>query len=49
MDGLEQVDPKPSEAKEFMSILLELDTKQGISRSSQDETWLRRMRQGGSQ
>ena len=25
MDGLEQVDPKSSEAKEFMSILSELD------------------------
>ena len=25
MDGLEQVDPKSSEAEEFMSILLELD------------------------
>jgi len=27
MDGLEQVDPKSSEAKEFMSILSELDTR----------------------
>src|SRR6516165_4905303 len=37
MDGLEQVDPKSSEAKEFMSILSELDTrctKYGITRMS---------------
>jgi mevalonate kinase len=27
MDGLEQVDPKSSEAKEFMSILSELDKR----------------------
>ncbi len=27
MDGLEKVDPKSSEAKEFMSILSELDTR----------------------
>jgi mevalonate kinase len=27
MDGLEQVDPKSNEAKEFMSILSELDKK----------------------
>ena len=27
MDGLEQVDPKSSEAKEFMSTLSELDTR----------------------
>ena len=27
MDGLEEVDPKSSEAKEFMSILSELDKK----------------------
>ena len=27
MDGLEQVDPKSSEAKEFMSILSELDNR----------------------
>ena len=27
MDGLEEVDPKSSEAKEFMSILLELDKR----------------------
>jgi len=27
MDGLEQVDPKSSEAKEFMSILSELDRR----------------------
>jgi hypothetical protein len=27
MDGLEQVDPKSREAKEFMSILSELDTR----------------------
>jgi len=27
MDGLEKVDPKSSEAKEFMSILSELDKR----------------------
>jgi len=27
MDGLEEVDPKSSEVKEFMSILSELDKK----------------------
>ena len=27
MDGLEEVDPKSSEAKEFMSILSELDKR----------------------
>jgi hypothetical protein len=27
MDGLEQIDPKSSEAKEFMSILSELDKR----------------------
>src|SRR5215468_1627374 len=38
MDGLEEVDPKSSEAKEFMSILSELDkrcTKKAISKNSQ--------------
>ena len=37
MDGLEEVDPKSSEAKEFMSILSELDkrcTQQPGRRSS---------------